>query len=560
MSHDEIELSHVNDCDRPQFNVAEFYERKRKWSLETFGPAQTTDGVVAHLRSEVRELYEAIHAGNTAGVREELADICLLAIDLSWRAGGSAADFRGTANFSCINPRDAADYIGRHLDSSMPPAALAAVVWDIAFRALGCDGAPIEAKLAKIKTRKIPDWRTVPADQPIEHVREVAISFGGCELRGEPERQFILAGAADAITTLGAQAAWSDTSAAMVIVERRLDGVHKTMRVVDLIAQWRALGDEVAKSKVAFAALQEQLTKEESYEALYSETANELDRVRAAVEPKDGEVLTTAAMRIWNERNELRTKCDSLASALMSRTESLDDVLAEVDRHGQRASQMALAIDTLKAERDDALRALELERADNLALRSDAAPAEERVSKERAEWRADSEGLRLERDDVRKLLAAMPNETVVMAAKRVTERYERSIETCSAMKQETDRQAEQIQKLTAERDRAQELATSIAAALGVDVTAPDATTALVIERANRLRTDAAAHGYLRRLVEVLGCPADFADADILELIKDRIEGPFTESEEDLEEQVRQLEDDVATLFAALHVATRAVQS
>lgn len=161
------------------FDVIEFYERKAAWSREAFGPKQTTDGVVAHLRSELKELRAAIdepdrQIGDVAAICEELADICLLAIDLSWRTNGTAADFRGTTNCTRIVPRDAADYIGRHLNSTMPPAALAAVVWDLAFRALGCDGAPIEEKFAKLKQREWPDWRTVPADQPIEHVREPA--------------------------------------------------------------------------------------------------------------------------------------------------------------------------------------------------------------------------------------------------------------------------------------------------------------------------------------------------------------------------------------------------
>jgi hypothetical protein len=95
-----------------------FIDNKVAWSRETFGPGERTTGVCAHLRKEIDE------AEREPRDASEWADIVLLAMDGA----------------------------GRH----------------------GIDGASllsaIYAKDAQNRTRTWPDWRTVAADAPIEHL------------------------------------------------------------------------------------------------------------------------------------------------------------------------------------------------------------------------------------------------------------------------------------------------------------------------------------------------------------------------------------------------------
>jgi hypothetical protein len=92
---------------------------QREWSEQTFGPGQRTLGVVNHIRSELDEI-EADPTDLT-----EWADVIILGFDGAWRAGWE--------------PQEIID--------------------------------EIKAKMARNKLREWPDWRTVPDDKPIEHVR-----------------------------------------------------------------------------------------------------------------------------------------------------------------------------------------------------------------------------------------------------------------------------------------------------------------------------------------------------------------------------------------------------
>lgn len=78
---------------------------------------------------------------------------------------------------------------------------------------------------------------------------------------------------------------------------------------------------------------------------------------------------------------------DMLRARISELTRGLAYAQSEVERHGQRAGQMALEIDVLKAER--------------------------------AEWRANNDRLRAERQRVREILGARPHEGVIEAARRV---------------------------------------------------------------------------------------------------------------------------------------------
>lgn len=93
-------------------------ERQRRWSNATFGPGPRTLGVLDHIRKELVEI-EADPAGL------EWVDVIILAFDGAWRAGWE--------------PRQIID--------------------------------AVKAKQAKNEEREWPDWRTMPQDRAIEHVR-----------------------------------------------------------------------------------------------------------------------------------------------------------------------------------------------------------------------------------------------------------------------------------------------------------------------------------------------------------------------------------------------------
>lgn len=93
--------------------------RQREWSERTFGPGTRLLGVLDHIRKELKEIEEAPED------IEEWADVIILAFDGAWRAGWE--------------PQQIID--------------------------------AIKAKQAKNEARTWPDWRTMSADQAIEHTR-----------------------------------------------------------------------------------------------------------------------------------------------------------------------------------------------------------------------------------------------------------------------------------------------------------------------------------------------------------------------------------------------------
>lgn len=93
--------------------------RQRNFSLKTFGPGPRSAGVVAHIRKELAEIE-----AKPADIMEWV-DVVLLALDGAWRAGHE------------------------------PEEIAAAIV----------------AKQTRNESRDWPDWRTMPADSPIEHKR-----------------------------------------------------------------------------------------------------------------------------------------------------------------------------------------------------------------------------------------------------------------------------------------------------------------------------------------------------------------------------------------------------
>ncbi len=101
------------------FDLVDHLHRQRRFSEKTFGPGARTDGVIDHIRKELREIRKA------PADLDEWIDVVLLALDGAWRAGH-------------------------------PPEAIAAA---------------LAAKQARNESRSWPDWRDQPADKAIEHDR-----------------------------------------------------------------------------------------------------------------------------------------------------------------------------------------------------------------------------------------------------------------------------------------------------------------------------------------------------------------------------------------------------
>ncbi len=119
------------DASPKGFDMLAHLQRQRDFSERTFGPGTRSAGIVDHIRKELREIEAA---------PEDLAewiDVVILALDGAWRSGAD------------------------------PQQIIDALV----------------AKQAKNESRVWPDWRTMPADQAIEHDRSADSPKGGREAR-----------------------------------------------------------------------------------------------------------------------------------------------------------------------------------------------------------------------------------------------------------------------------------------------------------------------------------------------------------------------------------------
>lgn len=102
------------------FNLVAHLERQRIASLKNFGPGERTEGVLAHVRKELVEIAAAPH-----DITEWIDGVILL-FDGAMRAGHQPGDL---------------------VDA-------------------------LVAKQTKNESRSWPDWRTLPLDAPIEHIRD----------------------------------------------------------------------------------------------------------------------------------------------------------------------------------------------------------------------------------------------------------------------------------------------------------------------------------------------------------------------------------------------------
>lgn len=179
------------------FDLLTFLRAQMAFSERTFGPHQRFEGVLAHLRKELVE----IRADPLDLV--EWIDAVLLSLDGARRAGHSvealAAAWPGGLSHDLVGSLQRLGDIGRAwfgptaapLDvASLMEAAMARVENDpgsiqpwlsvtvLAFeggRRAGGDPttlvATLSAKFERNQRRRWPDWRTLDADQPIEHQR-----------------------------------------------------------------------------------------------------------------------------------------------------------------------------------------------------------------------------------------------------------------------------------------------------------------------------------------------------------------------------------------------------
>jgi hypothetical protein len=123
-----MELEDLRRSTAPRrFDLASFFEERKEWSRETFGPAYIWKRVVAHIRKELVEIEAK------PDDLEEWIDVVLIAMDGAWRAAGADGD-----------------------------GFIAALV----------------AKAAKNMKRTWPDWRTMDPEAPIEHVGEPVDTSG----------------------------------------------------------------------------------------------------------------------------------------------------------------------------------------------------------------------------------------------------------------------------------------------------------------------------------------------------------------------------------------------
>lgn len=101
------------------FDLVAHIRGQIEFSMRTFGPGRRTEGVAAHIAKELDEIR------SSPGDVREWVDVILLALDGAWRTGATPEEIAGA----------------------------------------------IAAKQRKNEARQWPDWREMPADGPIEHVK-----------------------------------------------------------------------------------------------------------------------------------------------------------------------------------------------------------------------------------------------------------------------------------------------------------------------------------------------------------------------------------------------------
>lgn len=122
-------------------SLTHLLRQQKRWSAETFGPGQRTDGILAHITKEIVEVRDQ------PDDLEEWIDLVILAFDGAWRSG-----------------------------YNVTPEAIVSM---------------LNYKYEKNFGRRWPDWRTAPEDQPIEHIED---EVGNCPVHGIPDCSPLLNG------------------------------------------------------------------------------------------------------------------------------------------------------------------------------------------------------------------------------------------------------------------------------------------------------------------------------------------------------------------------------
>ncbi len=104
-------------------NLAGYVAAQREWSEKTFGPGERS-GVIDHIKKEIKEVEQSTSPEERL---KEFIDIAILALDGAWRTGATPEEVeRALLDKQCVN----------------------------------------------IYERTWPDWRTIPENMAIEHVRD----------------------------------------------------------------------------------------------------------------------------------------------------------------------------------------------------------------------------------------------------------------------------------------------------------------------------------------------------------------------------------------------------
>lgn len=74
------------------WRIGDYLARQKEWSAEVSGSADRTEGCLKHIEAEIAEVRQAKAKGDADGVREELCDIIILAMDVLWRNNVTAEE------------------------------------------------------------------------------------------------------------------------------------------------------------------------------------------------------------------------------------------------------------------------------------------------------------------------------------------------------------------------------------------------------------------------------------------------------------------------------------
>jgi hypothetical protein len=101
------------------FDLISHLKKQQEFSEKTFGPGERTEGIINHIKKELKEIEQ-----DPKDIKEWI-DVIILAMDGAWRAG--------------------------HTPEEITKA--------------------LEEKFEENKKRKWPDWRTHPKGKAIEHIK-----------------------------------------------------------------------------------------------------------------------------------------------------------------------------------------------------------------------------------------------------------------------------------------------------------------------------------------------------------------------------------------------------